>query len=82
MTNETTSIMIMTMMMMIMMMLFAASDAFPVMTPIYQANKATVTTTTAIRYALQMPEFVTAPFPKSTWYDVANPTARRIVYDE
>lgn len=82
MTNETTSIMIMTMMMMIMMMLFASSDAFPVMTPIYQANKATVTTTTAIRYALQMPEFVTAPFPKSTWYDVANPTARRIVYDD
>lgn len=37
--------------------------------------------TTAIRYTMQMPDFAVG-LPKSTWYDVANPTARRIVYDD
>eukprot|EP00531_Pseudo-nitzschia_arenysensis_P005441 CAMPEP_0116135258 /NCGR_PEP_ID=MMETSP0329-20121206/11095_1 /TAXON_ID=697910 /ORGANISM="Pseudo-nitzschia arenysensis, Strain B593" /LENGTH=86 /DNA_ID=CAMNT_0003630047 /DNA_START=329 /DNA_END=589 /DNA_ORIENTATION=- len=30
---------------------------------------------------MEMPDFSTG-LPKSTWYDVANPTARRIVYDD
>ena len=43
--------------------------------------KDAMASTTAISYAMQMPDFA-AGLPKSTWYDVANPTARRIVYDE
>ena len=55
------------------------SDAFS-MTPAHKAREAMLSTT-AIGYTLQMPDFINS-LPKSTWYDVANPTARRIVYDE
>ena len=55
------------------------SDAFSVI-PAYRTRE-TMPSTSAIGYTLQMPGFV-AGLPKNSWYDVANPTARRIVYDE
>lgn len=59
-------------------------DAFS-MPPAVATTKATTTapssSTTAISWSMQMPDYIA--FPKSTWYnEVANPTARRIVYDE
>ena len=59
-------------------------DAFS-MPPTVTTTKATTTapssSTTAISWSMQMPDYIA--FPKSTWYnEVANPTARRIVYDE
>jgi hypothetical protein len=44
-------------------------------------TKAHSSSTTAISWSMQMSDYIA--FPKSTWYnEVANPTARRIVYDE
>lgn len=60
-------------------MMFCASDAFPVL-PVCQTREA-ISSSSAIGYSMQMPDFGSG-LPKSTWYDVANPTARRIVYDE
>ena len=37
-----------------------------------------ITSTSAINFQMQIPEFSSQP----QWYDVANPTARRITYDE
>mmetsp|Transcript_5783 Transcript_5783/g.14350 ORF Transcript_5783/g.14350 Transcript_5783/m.14350 type:complete len:135 (-) Transcript_5783:218-622(-) len=55
------------------------SDAFSV-TPQHKSRNASPSTS-AIGYTMQMPEFA-VNLPKSTWYDVANPTDRRIVYDD
>jgi len=59
-------------------------DAFS-MPPTVATTKAATTapssSTTAISWSMQMPDYIA--FPKSTWYnEVANPTARRIVYDD
>jgi hypothetical protein len=60
-------------------------DAFS-MPPTTTITTATTTSpssssSTAISWSMQMPDYIA--FPKSTWYnEVANPTARRIVYDE
>jgi len=60
-------------------------DAFS-MPPTTTITTATTTSpssssSTAISWSMQMPDYIA--FPKSTWYnEVANPTARRIVYDD
>eukprot|EP00536_Pseudo-nitzschia_multiseries_P001479 jgi/Psemu1/283045/fgenesh1_pg.19_\ len=55
------------------------SEAFSVIsTP---RSRGATPSMSAIGYSMQMPEF-SVTLPKSTWYDVANPTARRIVYDD
>lgn len=64
----------------IFVILFAA-DAFS-MTPINKVEKTVgPSSTSAIWYSMQMPDF-SSSFPKSTWYDVADPTARRIEYED
>jgi len=60
-------------------MMVCTSDAFSVV-PTCKTREA-MTSTSAIGYTMQMPDFVSG-LPKSTWYDVANPTARRVVYDD
>mmetsp|Transcript_10280 Transcript_10280/g.23355 ORF Transcript_10280/g.23355 Transcript_10280/m.23355 type:complete len:137 (-) Transcript_10280:368-778(-) len=55
------------------------SNAFSVV-PAYKTRKVSHSKSD-IGYTLQMPDFVSG-LPKTTWYDVANPTARRIVYDD
>ena len=56
------------------------SEAFS-LTPPHKSREAT-SSTSAIGYTIQIPEFVVRLPKGGTWYDVANPTARRIVYDE
>mmetsp|Transcript_17183 Transcript_17183/g.35447 ORF Transcript_17183/g.35447 Transcript_17183/m.35447 type:complete len:122 (-) Transcript_17183:200-565(-) len=56
--------------------LATSANAYSVVPP-----RKTKTSTSAIGYTMEMPDFTTS-LPKSTWYDVANPTARRIVYDD
>jgi len=51
------------------------SDAFSV-APASKTREA-IRSSSAMGYTMQMPQL-----PKSTWYDVANPTARRIIYDD
>jgi hypothetical protein len=60
-------------------MMVCASDAFSLV-PACKTREA-MPSTSAIGYTMQMPDFVFG-LPKSSWYDVANPTARRVVYDE
>ena len=55
------------------------SDAYSVV-PSRKTREST-TSSSAIGYTMETPD-LSAGLPKSTWYDVANPTARRIVYDE
>ena len=56
-----------------------SADAYSVIPP--RKTREAMSSTSAIGYTMEMPNFSTG-LPKSTWYDVANPTARRIVYDE
>jgi hypothetical protein len=56
------------------------SEAFS-LTPPRKSREATASTS-AIGYTMQIPEFVVRLPKGGTWYDVANPTARRIVYDD
>jgi len=60
-------------------MMVCVSNAFSVV-PACKTREA-MPSTSAIGYTMQMPEFVSS-LPKTAWYDVANPTARRIVYDD
>ena len=54
-----------------------STDAYSVV----PSRKKSTTSSSAIGYTMELPD-LSAGLPKSTWYDVANPTARRIVYDE
>lgn len=56
-----------------------SSNAYSVVPP--TKTREAMTSSSAIGYTMKMPDLSTG-LPKSTWYDVANPTARRIVYDE
>jgi hypothetical protein len=56
-----------------------STDAYSVVPP--QKTREAKSSSSAIGYTMEMPDFSTG-LPKSTWYDVANPTARRIVYDD
>lgn len=60
-------------------LLARSSNAYSVVPP--RKTREAMTSTSAIGYTMEMPDFSTS-LPKSTWYDVANPTARRIVYDD
>lgn len=61
------------------MMAYCVSDAFSI--DVFSKLRDTMPSTSAIGYTSETPEFFSG-LPKSTWYDVANPTARRIVYDD
>ena len=56
-----------------------STDAYSVV-PSRKTRESTKSSS-AIGYTMEIPD-LSAGLPKSTWYDVANPTARRIVYDE
>jgi len=55
------------------------SDAFSVIPEC--KTRQVMPSTSAIEYTIHAFGFVSG-VPKSSWYDVANPTARRIVYDD